>query len=276
MKIGVHPFNLHLRIASVWPKAFADFDPGFVHYGEGRDTLCLLVEGRIDVGGTGSTPAVLAAASGHPVIYLAGSVPRPANGGIFLRADSKVSRVAELAGKRVALIKGSFHTYLLARALEAEGLSLSDLHTVEPPNAQLIDLLLSGEIDAWIAMSPQIERTERRADLRLLVRCGTMIPNRSLFWTLAGRQLDESTRAAFATELAHLGAEIDANPQEAAARLVKGGAKEATVEEWTTVIRGRSFAIEAANAQILTEQAEEEAVLRRHRYLPLRQTEAAQ
>ena len=42
MKIGVHPNNLHLRLARLWPGAFEEFDPEFVAYREGRDTAALL------------------------------------------------------------------------------------------------------------------------------------------------------------------------------------------------------------------------------------------
>ncbi len=42
MRIGVHPNNLHLRLARLWPSAFAEFEPEYVPYVEGRDTATLL------------------------------------------------------------------------------------------------------------------------------------------------------------------------------------------------------------------------------------------
>ncbi len=267
MRIGVHPFNLHLRLAQHWPGAFSELDPVFVPYGEGRDTGRLLVEGLIDVGGTGSTPAVLAQAEGLGVTYVAASAPRPANGAILVRAGGALRTVGDLRGKRVALVEGSFHTYLLARALEGEGLALTDIETLEPPNEDVLAMLRDGRIDAWIAMSPRLESAEREPDLRVIARCGETIPNRSVFWTTRARGLSAKAISALADGLARVGREVSADPRLAAERLVAGGAREASVDEWERVLRGRSFAVFPADAQLLAEQDEEAATLQRHGYL---------
>src|SRR6218665_90906 len=106
MKIGVHPNNLHLRIARLWPGAFAEFDPEFVSYREGRDTAGLLEEGVIHFGGTGSTPPIQADSRGLGVPYIAASAPRPANGAILVRKDSQIRTAADLKGTRISLIDG--------------------------------------------------------------------------------------------------------------------------------------------------------------------------
>jgi sulfonate transport system substrate-binding protein len=129
MKIGVHPSNLHLRLAQAWPDAFAGLKPRFVGYPKGRDTVTLLSRGHIDVGGTGSTPPIVAKAAGHSVFYISASAPRPANGGIFVRRDSAIRSVSDLKGGSVTLVDGSFHTYLLARSLGDAGLRLPDVQT---------------------------------------------------------------------------------------------------------------------------------------------------
>lgn len=267
MRIGVHPNNLHLRLASLWPGAFAGLDPAFVPYAEGRDTGGLLADGVIDLGGTGSTPAVIAATSGLAVDYVAASAPRPANGGIFTRAGSGITAVRDLAGKRIALLDGSFHTYLLARALEAEAMSLSDLTMVEPRNADVLPMLADGRIDAWVAMSPRLERAEADPGLHLLVRCGAIIPNRSVFWTLQGR-LDAATRALVAAELDRIGRAVNADPRRAAERLVASRAIEADVDEWERILRARDLSVEPAGPAILAEQQDEAETLARHGYRP--------
>ncbi len=264
MKIGVHPSNLHLRIAQVWPDAFASFDGEFVAYREGRDTGRLIAEGKIDFGGTGSTPPITAALEGLSVNYIAASAPRPANGAILVRADSIIKTTADLKHRRIGLVDGSFQTYYLARNLEDAGLGLADIERVEPEVNDALPALLEGRIDAWIAMAPRLENALERNDIRLLSRCGSTIPNRSLFWTLESSGLDGATRLQIAQELARIGREITADPHQAARRLVESGATEASLEGWEKVIASRDFTVIPADETILTEQQTEAEVLHRH------------
>ena len=264
MKIGVHPSNLHLRIAQVWPNAFAALDGEFVAYCEGRDTGRLITEGKIDFGGTGSTPPITAALDGLPVNYIAASAPRPANGAILVRADSPIKSTSDLKHRRIGLVDGSFQTYYLARNLEEAGLSLADIERVEPEVNDALPALLDGRVDAWIAMAPRLENALERDDIRLLSRCGSTIPNRSLFWTLESSGLDTQTRLKIAQELARIGREITADPHQAARRLMESGATEASLQGWEKVIASRDFTVIPADETILTEQQTEAEVLHRH------------
>lgn len=267
MRIGVHPSNLHLRLASVWPDAFAEFGPQFVHYGEGRDTARLIHEKAFVFGGTGSTPPILADAAGLPVRYIAASAPRPANGAIFVAKNSAIKTVADLKGKTVTLVDGSFQTYLLARSLEGVGLSLGDVERVELAPEASLPALLHGDVDAWISMAPRLERALVRDDIRLIVKCGSTIPNRSLFWTLAETGLSNGDRVAIVAELSRIGAEVAADPKEAAARLFATSPGEADAAAWERVVRSRDFSVVAADEVVLAEQREEADTLHRHGFL---------
>ncbi len=266
MKIGVHPSNLHLRIAQIWPDAFAALDGEFVSYREGRDTGRLITEGKIHFGGTGSTPPITAALDGLKVQYIAASAPRPANGAILVRADSPIKSIPDLKHRRIGLVDGSFQTYYLARNLEEAGLNLADIERVEPEVNDALPALLDGRVDAWIAMAPRLENALERDDIRLLSRCGSTIPNRSLFWTLEDGELNADTRLKVAQELARIGREITADPHQAARRLVESGATEASLQGWEKVIASRDFTVIPADDTILTEQQTEAEVLHRHGY----------
>ena len=263
MKIGVHPSNLHLRLAQVWSGAFGRFSPEFIHYPEGRDTAKLLASGAIDFGGTGSTPPITAEAAGLDVVYLAASSPRPANGGLFVRSDSAIRSVADLRGRRVTLVDGSFQTFLLARSLETEGLRLGEVETVELGAAESLPALLDGSVDGWIAMAPRLEQALDDPRIRLVARCGTTIPNRSLFWTLAGRGIPQGVRAAIASELARIGDEVSRDPRRAAELLARSGDAAAA---WERVVRSRDFRVVPAGDAILREQQDEADTLHRHAY----------
>jgi ABC-type nitrate/sulfonate/bicarbonate transport system substrate-binding protein len=266
MKIGVHPSNLHLRLAQAWPDAFSGLEPEFVNYNEGRDTIRLIGNGQIDFGGTGSTPPIAAEASGWNVTYIAASAPRPANGGIFVARDSPIRSIADLREKRISLIDGSFHTYLLARALEGEGLRLPDVSRLETGAADSLPALLEGRVDAWIAMAPRLEKAMERSDIRLIARCGSTIPNRSLFWTTDDRRLSRETRQGIVAELSRIGREVAADTRIAAERLVANGAGDADLDAWERVVRSRDFSVVAADADIIAEQQEEADTLYRHGY----------
>jgi sulfonate transport system substrate-binding protein len=270
LRIGVHPSNLHLTLAQHWPGAFAGLDPQFVSYAEGRDTGRQLAEGRIDIGGTGSTPPIVSQVSGLDVLYVAASAPRPANGGILVAKRSAISTVKDLAGKKIALLDGSFHTYLLARVLEAEGLSLKDVVRVERAPAPSRDALIAGKVDAWVAMAPLLDQAIADGGARMLMPCGATIPNRSLFWTLTQRDLAPETIDAFVTELARLGSAIAAEPDRAAqilAGLKLGGVD---VAAWRKAMKGRDWSIVPASAAIIAEQQDEADTLFRHADIPRR------
>jgi len=185
-----------------------------------------------------------------------------------VRADSAIASIGDLKGKRIGLVDGSFQTYYLARNLEDAQLRLSDIERVEPAVNDALPALLEGRVDAWIAMAPRLENALERDDIRLLSRCGSTIPNRSLFWTLesSGEDagLDAATRLAVAQELARIGAEIMADPHQAARRLIESGAHETTLQGWEKVIASRDFSVIPADETILDEQQQEADVLHRH------------
>ena len=270
LRIGAHPSNLHLTLAQHWPGAFSALDAQFVSYAEGRDTGRQLAEDQIDVGGTGSTPPILSQVAGLDVLYVAASAPRPANGGILVAKRSSINSVKDLAGKKIALLDGSFHTYLLARVLEHEGLSLKDIVRVERAPVPSRDALIAGKVDAWVAMAPLLGQTIADGGARLLVPCGATIPNRSVFWTLGRRKLAPETIDAFVAELGRIGAEIAADPDRAAhilAGLKLGGVDVAT---WRKAVKERDWSIVPADKTIIAEQQDEADTLFRHGDIPQR------
>lgn len=267
MRIGVHSSNLHLMLARSWPGAFEAAKPEFVYYEDGRLTAGMLRAGEIDFGGTGSTPPISAEAEGLDVVYIAASAPRPANGAIFSAAGSDIRTVADLPGKRVALVDGSFHNYLLARSLEDQGFSLREVETLDIDPADSLAALLDGKVDAWVAMAPRLEKALERADLHLITRSGSIIPNRSLFWSIAARGLDRKALDYVGEELQRIGRAVSAEPRLAAERLAATGAAGADVDAWERVIRSRDFSVFRADKVVLGEQQEEAETLYRHAYL---------
>lgn len=264
LRIGVHPNNLHLSLAQSLGKAFDGLDAELVTYAEGRDSAALLADGRIDVCGTGSTPPILAQAAGHDVRYLAASAPRPANGGLVVASGSAIAGILDLKGARVALLDGSFHTYLLARVLEEAGLRLDDVTRVELSPGASLRAVEAGEVDAWVAMAPLLDQSAAAGRVRLLARCGETIPNRSVFWTLRERAVPGAVLDGFVACLQRLGRMIAADPLQAARVLAHASAAEADVAAWRDVVAARDWSIVPAGPDIIAEQQREADTLYRH------------
>ncbi len=263
LRIGVHPNNLHLLLASRWPgEAWAGVE--FVPYAEGRDSAALLRDGAIDLCGTGSTPPILAGAQGLPVRTLAASATRPANGALVVAATSAMTGPADLAGRRVALLDGSFHTYLLARALDTVGLRLPDVERVELSPAASQRALAAGEVDAWVAMAPLLGPAVAAGSVRVLAANTGLIPNRSLFWTLATRGLGPAAVAQVTGALVRFGGTVAADPDTAAGLLADARANDAGRAAWRDAVATRDWTILPVSPAILAEQQQEADTLRRH------------
>ena len=224
----------------------------------------MLAEGLIDVCGTGSTPPILAQAAGVDVEYLAASAPRPANGGLVVAPGSPIAAIADLRGARVALLDGSFHTYLLAMELERVGLHLRDVTRVELSPGASLRALGVGEVDAWVAMAPLLDASLAAGRARLLARCGNTIPNRSVFWTVRDRAVPPSLLDGFVLGLTRLGQAIEADPLRAATILAEAGAGGANLAAWRDVVAERDWSVVPAGAEVGAEQQAEADTLLRH------------
>ncbi len=94
----------------------------------GPQLLEALNVGAADFGLVGEAPPIFAQAAGANIVYAGYEPASPKNEAIIVpRTIAIQERVADLAGKRVALNKGSNVNYPLVRALEANGLEYGDI-----------------------------------------------------------------------------------------------------------------------------------------------------
>ncbi|BCG27659.1 sulfonate ABC transporter substrate-binding protein [Pseudomonas tohonis] len=142
--------------------------------------------GSIDFGVTGETPPVFAQAAGADLLYVAYEPPAPTSEAILVPKGSSIKSVKELAGKKVALNKGSNVHYLLVRALEEAGLKYSDIQPVYLPPADARAAFERGSVDAWVIWDPFQAAAEQQLQARTL-RNGTQLVDNHQFY-LATRQ----------------------------------------------------------------------------------------
>ena len=124
--------------------------------------------GKVDIGTVGETPPIFSQAAGvTEVIYIAGR--RPTKGlsqGIVVRADSRIKRLADIKGKKVAFQRGSNAHYLLAKALREVGLKITDVQVVGLTPSEARDAFIQNKVEVWVASDPFLALVERTIPIR--------------------------------------------------------------------------------------------------------------
>jgi NitT/TauT family transport system substrate-binding protein len=82
--------------------------------------------------------------------------------------SSKINTISDLKGKRVAVPKGTFGEYLLAIALERNGLMPSDVIQVDIQAEKTHEALLNGTVDAAVTYEPNISDTIQKIGAKRL------------------------------------------------------------------------------------------------------------
>ncbi len=138
--------------------------------------------GSLDIGHSGDGPLIFAQANGVPFVYLANTNASPKSSAIIVPKDSPLKQAADLKGKKVAFARGSSSHYLVAKALEKEGLSFADITPIflSPPDARAA--FQSGTIDAWGIWDPFYAAAEIDSQARVLAPGEGLTPHREFYF----------------------------------------------------------------------------------------------
>jgi len=154
----------------------------WVEFQAGPPLLEAMRAGAVDIGYVGETPPVFAQAGGVPFVYVATDPPAPRAEAIIVPGGSPIQTVAQLAGKRVAVNRGSNVHYLLVRALEREKLTLADVEVVFLAPADARAAFDSGKVDAWVIWDPFLAAAE--LDGARVLRDGQGLVDNHLFYVV--------------------------------------------------------------------------------------------
>ncbi|MFA5122719.1 aliphatic sulfonate ABC transporter substrate-binding protein [Zavarzinia sp.] len=182
LRIGCQPYGaaglLRARPGVAARLARQGFRLRWVDHAAGPQLLDALERGEIDFCSTGEVPPILAQAAGVPFVYVGWEAPAPAAEGLVVRDGSGIVDVADLAGRRIAVNRGSNVHYLLIEALAARGLGLDDVEIqfLAPDLAR--HRLESGAVDAWAIWDPLLGALLHRGGFRLLLDGRDLVPNR--------------------------------------------------------------------------------------------------
>src|SRR5215469_9706134 len=134
------------------------------------NALQFLNAGSIDFGSSAGSAALIARINGNPIksVYV---YSRPEWTALVTTKDSKINKVEDLRGKKVAMVRGTDPHIFLVRALLGAGLTDKDITPV--PVQQHADggnLLIRGDVDAWAGLDPMMAQHEIKDGARLFYR----------------------------------------------------------------------------------------------------------
>ncbi|MGA7071061.1 aliphatic sulfonate ABC transporter substrate-binding protein [Bradyrhizobium sp.] len=166
-----NPVSLILKQKGMLEKEFANDGTRiiWVQSAGSNKALEFLNAGSIDFGSTAGSAALVARINGNPIksIYV---YSRPEWTALVTAKDSKITAVADLKGKRVAVTRGTDPHIFLVRALLGAGLSEKDITPVLLQHADGKTALIRGDVDAWAGLDPMMAQAEIEDGARLFYR----------------------------------------------------------------------------------------------------------
>jgi len=129
--------------------------------------------GAIDVGGTGNTPVIFAAAARARVQFVSANKGNVESDAVLVPRDSPLRSVEDLRGKRIAVAKGSSAHGQLLYTLRAAGMTLDDVELTFLAPADAYAAFGQGEVDAWATWDPYTAQAQRDGARTIATGTGT-------------------------------------------------------------------------------------------------------
>ena len=167
-----NPVSLLLKDKGLLEKEFAKdgIAVRWVKTVSSSNALQFLNAGSIDFGSTAGSAALVAKINGNPIksIYV---YSRPEWTALVVTKDSKIANIADLKGKKVALVRGTDPHIFLVRALLSAGLTDKDITPVlVQQHADGGTALIRGDVDAWAGLDPMMAQHEVLDGAKLFFR----------------------------------------------------------------------------------------------------------
>lgn len=131
--------------------------------------LEFLNAGSIDFGSTAGSAALVAKINGNPIksIYV---YSQPEWTALVTSKDSKITKIEDLKGQRVAVTRGTDPHIFLVRALQSVGLSEKDIKPVLLQHPDGATALKRGDVQAWAGLDPMMAAAEVEDGAQLFYR----------------------------------------------------------------------------------------------------------
>jgi sulfonate transport system substrate-binding protein len=167
-----NPVSLLLKDKGFLEKEFAKDGIGirWVQTVSSSNALQFLNADSINFGSTAGSAALIAKINGNPIksVYV---YSRPEWTALVIGKDSKITKVADLKGKKVAMVRGTDPHIFLVRALLDAGMTDKDITPVlVQQHADGGTALLRGDVDAWAGLDPMMAQHEIKDGAKLFYR----------------------------------------------------------------------------------------------------------
>jgi sulfonate transport system substrate-binding protein len=167
-----NPVSMLLKEKGFLEKEFAKDGIGirWVQTVSSSNALQFLNADSINFGSTAGSAALIARINGNPIksVYV---YSRPEWTALVVGKDSKITKVSDLKGKKVAMVRGTDPHIFLVRALLDAGLTDKDITPVlVQQHADGGTALLRGDVDAWAGLDPMMAQHEIKDGAKLFYR----------------------------------------------------------------------------------------------------------
>ncbi|RUQ46818.1 aliphatic sulfonate ABC transporter substrate-binding protein, partial [Corynebacterium pseudodiphtheriticum] len=157
LRIGYQKSSVSMVLAREH-KLFEEALPGpqvqWIEFLGGPPLIEALNGGSLDIGNIGDIPPIFAQAAGIDLQYFAVEPNEGKTEAVLVPKASSVQSVAQLKGKRVALLKGSSAHNLFLKSLLRAGLQWKDVNVVYLSPSDGRAAFEQGKVDAWVVWDP--------------------------------------------------------------------------------------------------------------------------
>jgi sulfonate transport system substrate-binding protein len=166
-----NPVSMVLKDKGLLEKEFAKdgISIRWVQSAGSNKALEFLNAGSIDFGSTAGSAALVAKINGNPIksIYV---YSQPEWTALVTSKDSKIEKIEDLKGQRVAVTRGTDPHIFLVCALQSVGMSEKDIKPVLLQHPDGATAMKRGDVQAWAGLDPMMAAAEVEDGARLFYR----------------------------------------------------------------------------------------------------------
>jgi ABC-type nitrate/sulfonate/bicarbonate transport system substrate-binding protein len=164
IRIGTLPLETSSLVMIADEKGYFSkngIDVEFKYYDTGLGILDGLLGGEVDMATPVGEFAMVGKIFSKEDIKTIGAIDRVDYQRLVGRRDHGINGVSDLAGKKVGVIRNTQEEFYLARFLQLNNVSATDVTLVHVPLAQSVDSITRGDVDAMVMVPPYLGEAQR-------------------------------------------------------------------------------------------------------------------